>query len=96
MKIYNPIKAYFHKIHEERIASINAEINKTVNANIIIANDKNDPDNRIYIFCNGVPVMEVADDSVITNGTVNINEVSEVLGKIKSMYRNYLNNKPIK
>ena len=39
--------------------------------------------------------MEVADDSVVTNSTVGINEVAEVLGNIKAMYRNYLNDKPI-
>lgn len=96
MKIINPFKAIRKKITEERIKDAIRETDKTVNSKVYVGNDPKDPNNKIYIFCNGVPVMEVADDSVVTNSTVGISDVAEVLGNIKAMYRNYLNDKPIK
>ena len=96
MKIINPFKYFREKVAEERIKDAIRETDKTVNSKVYVGNDLKDPNNRIYIFCNGVPVMEVTDDSVVTNSTVGINDVAEVLGNIKAMYRNYLNDKPIK
>ena len=96
MKIINPFKAIRNKITEERRKDAIRETEKSVNSDVYVGNDPKDPNNRIYIYCNGVPVMEVADDSVVTNSTVCINDVAEVLGNIKAMYRNYLNDKPIK
>lgn len=96
MKIINPFKAIRNKITESRRIDVIRETDRMVNKNVYVGNDPKDPNNKIYIFCNGVPVMEVADDSVVTNSTVGINEVAEVLGNIKAMYRNYLNDKPIK
>lgn len=96
MKIINPFKAIRKKITEERRKDAIRETERMVNKNVYVGNDPKDPNNRIYIYCNGVPVMEVADDSVVTNSTVGINDVAEVLGNIKAMYRNYLNDKPIK
>ncbi|MGN0491846.1 MAG: hypothetical protein ACI4J7_09885 [Ruminiclostridium sp.] len=96
MKIINPFKYFREKIAEEKIKDAARETAALVNKNVYVGNDPKDPNNKIYVFCNGVPVMEVADDSVVTDSTVNINEASEVLGNIKAMYRNYLNDKPIK
>lgn len=96
MKITNPFKYFREKVAEERIKDAIRETDKTVNSKVYVGNDPKDPNNKIYIFCNGVPVMEVADDSVVTNSTVGISDVAEVLGNIKAMYRNYLNDKPIK
>ena len=96
MKIINPFKYFREKVAEERIKDAIRETDKTVNSKVYVGNDPKDPNNKIYIFCNGVPVMEVADDSVVTNSTVGISDVAEVLGNIKAMYRNYLNDKPIK
>ena len=96
MKIINPFKAIRKKITEERRKDAIRETEKSVNSDVYVGNDPKDANNKIYIFCNGVPVMEVADDSVVTNSTVGINEVAEVIGNIKAMYRNYLNDKPIK
>ena len=96
MKIINPFKAIRKKITEERRKDAIRETEKSVNSDVYVGNDPKDPNNRIYIYCNGVPVMEVADDSVVTNSTVGINDVAEVIGNIKAMYRNYLNDKPIK
>lgn len=95
MKINNPFKFIRKKITDSREQSELRETERMVNHDVYVGNDPNDPNNKIYIFCNGVPVMEVADDSVVTNSTVGINEVAEVLGNIKAMYRNYLNDKPI-
>ena len=96
MKIINPFKAIRNKITESRRIDVIRETERMVNKNVYVGNDPKDPNNRIYIYCNGVPVMEVADDSVVTNSTVGINDVAEVIGNIKAMYRNYLNDKPIK
>lgn len=96
MKITNPFKYFREKVAEERIKDAIRETDNTVNSKVYVGNDPKDPNNRIYIFCNGVPVMEVADDSVVTNSTVGISDVAEVLGNIKAMYRNYLNDRPIK
>ena len=96
MKIINPFKYFREKVAEERIKDAIRETDKTVNSKVYVGNDPKDPNNKIYIFCNGVPVMEVADDSVVTNSTVGISDVAEVLGNIKAMYRNYLNDRPIK
>lgn len=96
MKMINPFTAIRKKITEERRQDAIRETEKSVNSGVYVGNDPKDPNNRIYIFCNGVPVMEVADDSVVTNSTVGISDVAEVIGNIKAMYRNYLNDKPIK
>ena len=95
MKINNPFKFIRKKITDSKEKNELRETERMVNHDVYVGNDPNDPNNKIYIFCNGVPVMEVADDSVVTNSTVGINEVAEVLGNIKAMYRNYLNDKPI-
>ena len=95
MKIINPFTTIRKKITESRRIDAIRETNWMVNENVYVGNDPKDPNNKIYIFCNGVPVMEVADDSVVTNSTVGISDVAEVLKNIKDMYRNSLNGKPI-
>lgn len=96
MKINNPFKFIRKKITDSKERNELRETERMINHDVYVGNDPNDPNNKIYIFCNGVPVMEVADDSVVTNSTVGINEVAEVLKNIKDMYRNYLNGKSIK
>lgn len=91
MKINNPFKAFLRKIHEERIASEKAETIKTVNSGIVIANDKNDPDNKIYIYVCGVPVALVCDIVKDGENCVLIDQVGEFVANIKKMYRNKLN-----
>ena len=95
MKINNPFNFIRKKITDSKEKNELRETERMVNHDVYVGNDPNDPNNKIYIFCNGVPVMEVADDSVVTNSTVGINEVAEVLKNIKDMYRNSLNGKPI-
>ena len=96
MKITNPFKYFRNKITEERRKDAIRETERMVNSKVYVGNDPKDPNNRIYIYCNGVPVMEVADDSLVTNSTVGISDVAEVLGNIMTIYRHYLNDKPIK
>ena len=96
MKISNPFSTFLRKMREEHNASIELNNKKTVNTDVTIANDPNDPGNGIYIFCGGIPVLRVVNDSCVTNNEVGIDEVAEVLKNIKDMYRNYLNSKPIK
>ena len=72
MKIINPLKAIRKKITEEKRQDAIRETERMVNKDVYVGNDPKDPNNKIFIFCNGVPVMEVADDSVVTNSTVGI------------------------
>ena len=95
MKINNPFNAFLRKMREERIASEEAEIIKTVNSEIVIANDKNDPENRIYVFVGGIPIAEVRDVELDGENTILIDHVSEFVANIKKMYLNSLNGKPI-
>lgn len=96
MKISNPFSTFLRKMREEHNASIELNNKKTVNTDVTIANDPNDPENCIYIFCGGIPVLRVVNDTCVTNNEVGIDEVAEVLKNIKDMYRNSLNGKPIK
>ena len=95
MKINNPFTAFLRKMREERIASEEAEIIKTVNSEIVIANDPNDPENRIYVFVGGIPIAEVSDVELDGENTILIDHVGEFVANIKKMYLNSLNNKPI-
>ena len=95
MKISNPFNAFLRKMREERIASEEAEIIKTVNSEIVIANDPNDPENRIYVFVGGIPIAEVRDVELDGENTILIDQVGEYVANIKKMYLNSLNGKPI-
>lgn len=91
MKINNPFKAFLRKMHEERMTSIEAQNNRTVNQEVVIANDKNDPDNKIYIYVRGIPVALVCDIVKDGENCVLIDQVGEFVANIKKMYRNKLN-----
>ena len=95
MKISNPFTAFLRKMREERIASVEAETSRIVNSEIVIANDKNDPDNKIYVYVKGIPVALVCD--VVRDGEncVLIDQVGEFVANIKKMYRNRLNGKEV-
>ena len=57
-------------MREEHNASIELNNKSTVNTDVTIANDPNDPENRIYVFVGGIPIAEVRDvelDGVQTN-----------------------------
>ena len=95
MKISNPFKAFLNKMREERNASIEIDNKKTVNTDVTIANDPNDPENRIYVFVCGVPIAAVYDVQLFEKNTILIDQVGEYVANIKKMYLNSLNNKPI-
>ena len=95
MKISNPFNAFLRKMREERIASEEAEIIKTVNSEIVIANDKNDPENRIYVYVNGVPVALVCDVVQDGENCVLIDQVGEYVANVKKMYLNKLKGKEV-
>ena len=96
MKINNPFKSIRQKITESKEKNELRETERMVNHDVCVGNDPNDPENGIYIFCRGIPVLRVVNDPCVTNNEVGISDVAEVLGNIKAMYRNYLNDKPIK
>lgn len=96
MKINNPFKAIRKKITDSKEKSELRETERMVNQNVCVGNDPNDPENGIYIFCRGIPVLRVVNDPCVTNNEVGIDEVAEVVKNIKDMYRNSLSNKPIK
>ena len=96
MKINNPFKSIRKKITDSKEKNELRETERMVNQNVCVGNDPNDPENGIYIFCRGIPVLRVVNDPCVTNNEVGIDEVAEVLKNIKDMYRNSLSNKPIK
>ena len=95
MKISNPFSTFLRKMREERNISIELNNKRTVNADVTIANDTNDPENRIYVFVGGIPIAEVSDVELDGENTILIDQVGEFVANIKKMYLNSLNNKPI-
>ena len=96
MKISNPFRAFLRKMREEHNASIELNNKKTVNTDVTIANDPNDPENRIYVFVGGIPIAEVSDVELDGENTILIDHVGEFVANIKKMYLNSLSNKPVK
>ena len=96
MKINNPFSTFLRKMREEHNASIELNNKKTVNTDVTIANDPNDPENRIYVFVGGIPIAEVSDVELDGENTVLIDQVGEFVANIKKMYLNSLSNKPVK
>ena len=95
MKINNPFSTFLRKMREERNISIELNNKRTVNADVTIANDTNDPENRIYVFIGGIPIAEVSDVEADSENIILIDHVSEFVANIKKMYLNSLNGKPI-
>ena len=96
MKISNPFSAFLRKMREERETSVQLNNKKTVNTDVTIANDPNDPENRIYVFVGGIPIAEVSDVELDGENTILIDQVGEFVANIKKMYLNSLSNKPVK
>ena len=96
MKINNPFKSIRKKITDSKEKNEMRETERMVNHDVCVGNGPNDPENGIYIFCGGIPVLRVVNDSCMTNNEVGIDDVAEVLKNIKDMYRNNRNGKPIK
>ena len=96
MKISNPFSTFLRKMREERETSVQLNNKKTVNTDVTIANDPNDPENRIYVFGGGIPIAEVIDVAFDGENTIRIDHVGEFVANIKKMYLNSLNGKPIK
>ena len=96
MKISNPFRTFLRKMREERNIAIELNNKRTVNADVTIANDPNDPENRIYVFVGGIPIAEVSDVELDDENTVLIDHVGEFVANIKKMYLNSLSNKPVK
>ena len=96
MKINNPFSTLLRKMREEREISVQLSNKKTVNTSVTVANDPNDPENRIYVFVGGIPIAEVSDIETDGENTILIDHVGEFVGNVKKMYLNSLNGKPIK
>ena len=96
MKISNPFSTFLRKMREERETSNQLNNKKTVNTDVTIANDPNDPGNRIYVFVGGIPIAEVRDVELDGENSILIDQVSELVTNVKNMYLNSLNGKPIK
>ena len=96
MKISNPFSAFLRKMREEHEISVQLNNKRTVNADVTIANDANDPENRIYVFVGGIPIAEVSDVELDDENTVLIDHVGEFVANVKKMYLNSLNGKPNK
>lgn len=96
MKIIYLFRSIQRKINDNRRRNELRETERIVNRDVYVGNDPNDPNNGVYIFCGGIPVLRVVNDPCVTNNEVGIGDVAEVLKNIKGMYRNSLNGKSIK
>ena len=96
MKIIYLFKSIQRKINDNRRRNELRETERLVNRDVYVGNVPNDPNNGVYIFCGGIPVLRVVNDPCVTNNEVGIGDVAEVLKNIKNMYRNSLNGKSIK
>ena len=96
MKISNPFKFIRKKITDSKEKNELRETERLVNHNVYVGNGPSDAVHGIYIFCGSIPVLRVVNGPCLTNSEVGIDEVAEVLKNIKDMYRNSLNNKPIR
>ena len=96
MKIIYLFRSIQRKINDSRRRNELRETERMVNRDVYVGNDPNDPNNGVYIFCGGIPVLRVVNDPCVTNNEVGIGDVAEVLKNIKDMYRNSLNGKSIK
>ena len=96
MKIIYLLRSIQRKINDNRRRNELRETERMVNRDVYVGNDPNDPNNGVYIFCGGIPVLRVVNDPCVTNNEVGIGDVAEVLKNIKDMYRNSLNGKSIK
>ena len=96
MKISNPFSAFLLKMREKHNASSELNNKSTVNTDVTIANDPNDPESRIYVFVGGIPIAEVRDVELDGENTILIDQVGEFVANIKKMYLNSLSNKPVK
>ena len=96
MKISNPFSAFLRKMREKHNKSIEFNNKSTVNTDVTIANDHNDPENRIYVFVGGIPIAEVTDNELCIENSIKICNVGEFVANVKKMYLNSLNGKPIK
>ena len=95
MKISNPLSALLRKMREKHNKSIEFNNKSTVNTDVTIANDPNDPENRIYVFVGGIPIAEVSDVELGGENTILIDHVGGLVANVKKMYLNSLNGKPI-
>lgn len=75
-------KRFQQRIKEREDANIEVHINSEV----VIRNDENDSENKIYIFVSGIPIMRI--EQVDKN-------TEKFFANIKQMYRNRLNQHPI-
>lgn len=96
MKIIYLLRSIQRKINDSRRRNELRETERIVNRDVYVGNDPNDPNNGVYIFCGGIPVLRVVNGPCVTNNEVGIGDVAEVLKNIKDMYRNSLNGKSIK
>ena len=92
----NKFRTFLRKMREEHNASIELNNKKTVNTDVTIANDPNDPENRIYVFVGGIPIADVRDIKLDGGNTILIDHVGGFVANIKKMYLNSLSNKPVK
>lgn len=80
----NWIKSLVQKYKRYKSVAREAELTERINEDIVIRNDENNKDNRLYIFVYDVPVMEIKD----------LKDVKR-LEEIKKMYARRLNNQVI-
>ena len=70
-------------------------IDELINRRIYIANDINDTSNNIYLFCDNISILTISDESILSAGTISLDDARQMMTLIKDNYRKKLNNKSI-
>ena len=70
-------------------------IDELINRRIYIANDINDTSNNIYLFCDNITILAISDESILSAGTISLQDAQQMMTLIKDNYRKKLNNKSI-
>ena len=86
----NLIKEFADRIAEDNIRRINDRIDADMARAVYVANDPNDPEDNVYVYVRGIPIMCVSNNNDIDTNTLAIDNVGDFIGHIKKMYRNQL------
>lgn len=95
MDMTNPIKAAIRKIREKHRSSVSSAKEGTINSSVLIKNDTRDPENKVYIYVNGIPVALVGKNNSKDCNCISFEDAGRFVSNIKNMYSKILDNEKI-
>ena len=95
MRIINNLINLFKRISAKQAENRHKRIFEEANENVVITNDKNDPENKIYIYVKGVPVALVGNDVSKDCNCISFEDAGRFVANIKNMYSKILDNEKI-